>query len=531
MDSTPQAANGSPDSADGPANAGRPTSLAHRILWQPDLIVFVSSACIMILELVAGRIIAPYVGVSLYTWTSVIGVVLAGISLGNYLGGWLADRRASLHLLGVIFLLGGLSAFGILAVDLLGGVVPGDWPIVVRILVHAVALFFLPSIILGMISPIVAKLAVRDLDRTGRTVGRIYGAGSVGSIVGTFATGFLLISWFGTHVIVMGVALVLLTLGLLFLLDGRWPWLLVAAVVLSGVTVLVTYQGWLRGPCTRETNYFCIKVHEQERDGEPVRVLTLDRLVQSYTSLDNPTKLVYSYEQIYAEVTAFRAQQDDHLRALFVGGGGYTFPRYMEAVYPGSESHVIEIDPGVTQVAHDLLGLSRDTEVVTYNEDARLFLEREPTDAYDLIMGDAFNDFSVPYHLTTKEFNDRVRAWLADDGLYFVNIIDGPRGDFLRAYAHTLRQTFRHVYLAPTIESWREASRSTFVLIASDAPLDRTALETIDAGDGIPLLARRLLADDELDALLDEGRVVTLTDRYAPVDQMLVPVFREEVPR
>ncbi len=65
----------------------------HPWLWQPDLIVFVSSGCIMILELVAGRIVAPYVGVSLYTWTGIIGVVLAGISLGNYLGGWLADRR------------------------------------------------------------------------------------------------------------------------------------------------------------------------------------------------------------------------------------------------------------------------------------------------------------------------------------------------------------------------------------------------------------------------------------------------------
>jgi spermidine synthase len=469
--------------------------------------------------------------VSLYTWTSVIGVVLAGISLGNYLGGWLADRRASLHLLGVIFLLGGLSALGILAVDLLGRHVPGDWPIVARILVHAVTLFFLPAVILGMISPIVAKLAVRDLNKTGRTVGRIYGAGSVGSIVGTFATGFLLISWFGTHAIVMGVALVLLTLGLVFLLAGRWPWILLATLILAGLTLLTTHQGWLRGPCIRETNYFCIRVRDQERDGEPVRVLTLDRLVQSYTSLDNPTKLVYGYEQMYAEATALRAQQDDHLRALFVGGGGYTFPRYMEAIYPDSDSHVLEIDPGVTEVAHDLLGLDRDTKVVTYNEDARLFLEREPTDVYDLVLGDAFNDFSVPYHLTTKEFNDRIQAWLAEDGLYLVNIIDGPRGDFLRAYAHTLRQTFRHVYLAPTLESWRQTPRSTFVLIASDAPLDRTALEAIDAGDGEPLLARRMLSDDEFDSLLPEARSVILTDQYAPVDQMLAPVFREEVPR
>ncbi len=528
MDGIPQAASGSPDSA---ADGTRPAPRPRHHLWQPDLIVFVSSACIMVLELVAGRIIAPHVGVSLYTWTSVIGVVLGGISLGNYLGGWLADRHASLRLLGTIFLLGGLSALGILAVDLLGGIVPGDWPIVVRILLYTVALFFVPCIILGMISPIVVKLAVRDLAKTGRTVGRIYGAGSLGSIVGTFATGFLLISWFGTHVVVWSVALILLALGLVFLVRGRWPWLLAGGLVLSGVTLLASHQGWLHSHCTRETNYFCIKVHEQERDGEPVRVLTLDRLVHSYTSLDNPTKLVYGYEQIYAEITAYRAQQDDHLRALFIGGGGYTFPRYIEAVYPDSDIHVLEIDPGVTQVAHDLLGLDRDTRVVTYNEDARLFLEREATGVYDLIIGDAFNDFSVPYHLTTKEFNDRVRTWLDEDGLYFVNIIDGPRADFLRAYVHTLRQTFQHVYLVPTIDSWRQTSRSTFVLIASDTPLDRVALRTIDADDGTPLLAQRMLTQDEVDALLAGGRVVMLTDRYAPVDQMLAPVFREEGPR
>jgi spermidine synthase len=203
----------------------------------------------------------------------------------------------------------------------------------------------------------------------------------------------------------------------------------------------------------------------------------------------------------------------------------------METVYPGSDIHVIEIDPGVTQVAHDLLGLSRDTEIVTYNEDARLFLEREPSDAYDLIMGDAFNDFSVPYHLTTKEFNDRVHAWLEDDGLYIVNIIDGPWGHFLRAYTHTLRQTFRHVYLVLTIESWRRSSRSTPVLIASDTPLDLASLETLDVIDDGPLLARQLLSEEETDALLAEGRAVMLTDQYAPVEQMLAPVFLDRVPR
>jgi spermidine synthase len=531
MGSAPHATDGKDDATDRQATESGSAPVPHRWLWHPTLIVFVSSGCIMILELVAGRIIAPYVGVSLYTWTSVIGVVLAGISLGNYLGGWLADRYASLRLLGMIFLLGGLTSFGILAVDALGRLTPGDWPIVVEILVLTSAMFFLPCVILGAISPVVAKLAVRDLNKTGMTVGRIYAAGTVGSIVGTFATGFVLISWFGTHVIVWGVALVLLILGLLFLLGRRWPWMLLAVLILAGGTALATQRGWLRSPCSLETNYFCIKVKEEERDGQPVRVLILDRLVHSYTSLDDPTKLVYGYERIYAEVTAYRSLHDDHLRALFIGGGGYTFPRYMEAVYPGSDIDVIEIDPGVTEVAHALLGLGRDTQVTTYNEDARIFLEREPAGLYDLILGDAFNDFSVPYHLTTKEFNDRVRAWLEDDGLYVVNIVDGPRGDFLRAYVHTLRQSFRHVVLAPTLESWGQASRSTFVLLASDVPLDQAELLAVDGGDGDPMLARQLLSEGEVDDLLAAGRTVMLTDRYAPVDQMLAPVFRGEVPR
>ena len=107
-------------------------------------------------------------------------------------------------------------------------------------------------------------------------------------------------------------------------------------------------------------------------------------------------------------------------------------------------------------------------------------------------------------------------------------MIDGPWGRFLRAYVHTLRQSFDYVYLAPTIDSWREASRSTFVLIASDVPLDMDALT--ESGDGDLLVTRQLLDDDQVSALLAEERLVMLTDRYAPVDQMLAPVFQDKVP-
>ncbi|MCB9154672.1 MAG: fused MFS/spermidine synthase [Caldilineae bacterium] len=509
---------------------GMEQAAGRRWSWQPYAIVFVSSACIMILELVAGRIVAPYVGVSLYTWTTIIGVVLAGISLGNYLGGRLADRWPSTRLLGLLFLAAGMTSFIVLTVDRLGVRLPPG-SIVIQIVVLVTALFFIPCAILGAISPVVAKLAVRDLATTGTTVGKIYAAGTLGSIVGTFATGFVLISRFGTHAIVWGVGLTLIAMGALFLLRRKTVALVLAAVIVAGGLSLAWWQGWSHGPCALETNYFCIKVREEDRNGERVRVLVLDRLVHSFTSMDDPTKLVYGYEQMYAEATAYRAADKADLRALFIGGGGYTFPKYMAAIYPDSELEVIEIDPGVTRIAYDLLGVPADSAIVTRNEDARMVLSGQPDRPFDLIMGDAFNDYSVPYHLTTVEFNELVARWLAPGGLYMVNIIDGPRGDFVRAFANTLQQTFPHVYVAPTIDAWRSSPRSTFVLIASDEPLDVGRLADIDAGDGLALLARQLLDDADLAALLAEHPLLTLTDQFAPVDQMLAPTFRNEVPR
>ena len=102
-----------------------------------------------------------------------------------------------------------------------------------------------------------------------------------------------------------------------------------------------------------------------------------------------------------------------------------------------------------------------------------------------------------------------------------------PRGAFLRACVHTLRQAFRHVYVAPTVDTWRQSTRSTFVLIASDTPLDLRAFRGSGAEDAFPLLSGQLLSDAEVEELLGDDQVL-LTDRYAPVDQMLAPVIREE---
>ncbi len=188
--------------------------------------VFTSSFCIMVIELVAGRLIAPYVGSSLHTWTSIIGIVLAGIAGGNYLGGRVADRfavdhRAARRTLGVLFIMAGVMAAGI---ELYNQTVGGLSVLAtmdnhkLRIALHVLLVFFIPCGMLGLISPVVAKMAL-DLGRlAGRTMGSVYAWGVVGSIIGTFMTGFYFVAVMTTTTIVLSVAGVLAAVGVLYLL-------------------------------------------------------------------------------------------------------------------------------------------------------------------------------------------------------------------------------------------------------------------------------------------------------------------------
>jgi predicted membrane-bound spermidine synthase len=183
----------------------------HRAFY---VIVFVASGCTLVLELVAGRVLAPFVGVSIHTWTSIIGVVLAGISLGNYLGGTLADRAGSGRTLGVLLAAGGLASLAVLPLASgLGGLAPRSYPLVVRIVLLTTVLFFLPSLLLGMVPPVVVKLTLGDLGRAGNVVGRVYAWSTVGSLVGTFLTGFVLIAHVGTRAVILSVGLTLVALG------------------------------------------------------------------------------------------------------------------------------------------------------------------------------------------------------------------------------------------------------------------------------------------------------------------------------
>ena len=497
---------------------------------KPYILVFTASACGLIIEIVAARILAPSIGVSLFTWTSIIGIVLAGISVGNYLGGLVADRFPSPTTLGIILLGAGVTSISILPLFALVSDAFFGLPIIPRIVLLTAVLFLLPSLILGMVTPVVIKLRLQDLARTGNVVGKIYAISTAGSIFGVFITGFVLIQWIGTRPILMGVAAFLVFMALAFggLWNARIPGLAFVGVFV-GVGAFSYFNGSLESTCLRESNYFCIKVAEREIEGRTIRTLTLDQLLHSYVSIEDPTFLVYSYEKVFADVATYIARDNPDLRALFIGGGGYTMPRFLEVTYPESNLEVIEIDPAVTQVATEYLGLIPNTKIVTYNQDARMSVPQLENGQYDLIIGDAFNDVSVPYHLTTLEFNEQLHDLLTDEGVYMVNVVDKRHsGQFLRAYVNTLSRTFPYIYVMRDDENWEDDGRYTYVVAGSRRPLTSYALiaANTNARRGYPVT--RIMPEDALVAWLNNGkRNVLLTDDYVPVDNMLAPLYLE----
>ena len=501
-------------------------------MWLSCLLAFISSACTLAIEIIAGRIMAPYIGVSLYTWTSIIGIVLAGMSVGNFVGGILADRYASRRALGLIFIAGGVASLGILVVThAIVGTTFG-LSFLPRIVVYIAAIFFLPSFILGMVSPVVVRLALATLDRSGHIVGTIYACSTIGSIVGTFLTGFYLISWLGTRTIVWLVALTLLVTGVSIAVTDRRTRGVIAAIagalVVFGSVGAGSMAGWYRAPCDIESNYYCIKVLETSQNGHGARMLMLDRLIHSFIVPDDPRALDYGYERAYSNLTQAHGAGRTPMDTLFIGGGGYSFPRYVEAEYPASTVDVIEIDPAVIAVAHERLGLPSTSRIRSFNQDARVFLT-EWTDPrrYDFIYGDAFNDLSIPYHLTTVEFNRILASRLKPNGIYLSNIIDKFQGgEFLKAEANALRAVFPHVYIFGRGEEFQPFDRNTYVLMASRAPLNRAALDAITARDE-PSIRTTPLSSDRFNAYVSSGRAITLTDDFVPVDQLLARLFVE----
>jgi MFS family permease len=468
------------------------------------IVVFLAAAAVLLLEILAVRVMAPYVGVSLNTYTGIIGTVLAGLAAGAWIGGWAADRLEPGKLVGPLLILGGVLALATAPLaTALGDEIRSDS---LRAIVFlSAATVFLPALVLSAVHPIVVKMQLRSLAVTGSVVGRLSAFATAGALVGTFGTGFFLTAHFPTRAILGAVGVVLIAAGIIL-----W-WQLArrvrpAAMIALAVAALGAgaAAASVDGPCKVESAYACIRVVDL---GDGSRKLILDSVTNAVVRPDRPAELTLPYQNVMAGAVDALVSPGEPISALHIGGGGFTLPRYFAANRPGSATTVMEIDPAVVDTAREDFALGDDPSLRVEEGDARLLIGDERSETYNVVIGDAFSGLSVPWQLTTKEFLEEVERLLKRRGVYVMNLID--RGtDFVRAEAATLRDTFDQVALFDL--------GGNRILVAANWPI----IDPASGEVGGRTISPTPLAADALDRLIGDARI--LEDDFAPVDQLLL---------
>ncbi len=486
-----------------------------------SLTIFLSSAILLIIEIVAARLIAPYVGVTIYSWTAIIGVILAGLSLGNWLGGVLADKGHKAPTVGVVLALAGITTF--LSLYVLTLVAPmlqaSDIDLISASFVYVLTLFFIPAILLGIPTPLLTSLALVLDTRLGRIVGRMHALAALGSIVGTFITGFVLIQYLGSRNIIMLSSAMLLVLSIAFLVTRVR--IIIVVVIIAILSVVLAYSNnSFANPCEEESSYFCIRtvdVTQMMGVGE-TKALILDHLMHGINHKTDPYIVASPYVEVMDVLTNVQFGNDTPLRYYFVGGGAYTLPRLAQAKHPDSTIVVAEIDEKVTNIAREQLYVDT-TGMEIIHQDARGALHQQEKQ-FDVVVADAFVDVAIPYHLVTKEFIALAKSKMSDTGLFMINIVDMfPDPLMVKSLVNTLETEFEHVNVwLDTLPNTQE--RMTFVVSASDVALNQTQLNSSMSGVRWYEVSAPLKNTGT-----DMSALPVLSDDYVPVERLVSSVL------
>jgi spermidine synthase len=359
-------------------------------------------------------------------------------------------------------------------------------------------------------------------------VGRLSAIGTTGAITGTFLTGFVLLGAVPVRAIILGTGAMFVVLGIVLTVrlrrgvpDAAPPLLNLVIAGLAGLGLFGATAVLADDPCDQESRYYCIAVVPSGED-DAIRTLILDDLTHSQANLDDPGDLRFGYARRFADATAgLMAARDGAIDVLHIGGGGFTFPRYLSTLDPETRHTILELDPAVLATAREELGYEQPASTEIVIGDARLSIADIGDDSIDIVAGDAFGGRAVPWHLTTAEFLDEVRRVLRPDGMYVLNLIDGPSLLFVRAEAATLADRFEHVAIVagPGTLAGEFGGLANIVLVASDAPIDVAALEAEIAARGEASANRVIAGRDAVAVFVGDAQV--LTDDFAPVDQLI----------
>ncbi len=483
-----------------------------------EIVVFVCGAVVMVFELVGSRVLGPYLGTSIFVWTSLIGVILGSLSLGYYLGGKLSDKKPNFDILSLIIFLSavfvGLTIFAKSYVLTILQANIAD--IRIASVVASILLFSPTSILLGIVSPYAVKLKIENLNTSGSTVGNLYAISTTGSIVGTFLSGFYLIPNFGTNKMLVILSLTLIVVS--FLLSAKKLIkirLLVFIVMIIDGIVLNGFNDPLRKNqfIDIDTAYNRIWIYNgiEQKTNKPVKVMGINSENHSSMFLDSE-ELANEYTNYYHLAGHFNP---DFKTTLMLGGAGYSYPKDFLRSYPEATIDVVEIDPKITELAKKYFKLQENSRLTIYHEDARVYLNKTRK-KYDVIFGDAFGShYSIPYQLTTKETIQKKFDALHTTGVVIENIIsaiEGERGQFLRAEYATYKSVFPQVYIFPVQDSRDGYAVQNIMLVALKSEVTR---ENMFKDDSDPKLNEYLQHRWSKEIATD---MPILTDDYAPVD-------------
>lgn len=494
--------------------------------YKYEIIIFTVEAICMSLELVASRVLAPYFGTSNLVWTSVIGIILLSSSLGNYLGGKLADENENENEKKLKYILLFASIFIIIIplieqniLNILSSIIND---IRVGAIISTIVLFFVPSLILGTIIPIILKIKLKKIEDTGKTAGKIYAISTVGGIFGTFLSGFILVPNFGSVQILFVLSIILLLISLFTYMKFNNKATFFCIIILMIIDIVLfssfNYLNILNENYVLEnkknvklsldTQYGRVWIYNIYYRNEPIRMLEIDNGYESatFTNKDKIYELVFDYTKFYDLMFNSKNNIDN---VLLIGGAGYSYPKYYISHYNDKKIDVVEIDGEITNVAKKYFYLDNLIEEYNLNENKRLNLITDDgrtylnsnQKKYDAILNDAFSGNSPVKTLTTLECINLIKNSLVDNGIYLSNVIsaiDGEKSAFLKAEVNTLKLVFKNVYVIPCKSSILKEKKQNLMVIATDQDME---LENI------------------CDINILENEII-LTDNYCPVEIM-----------
>ena len=420
--------------------------------YKLEIIVFLSGAIGMGLELIAARVLSPYVGSSNVVWTSIIGIILVSMSLGYWLGGKKADKEASGNVLSRL-LLG--SALFTSIIPLLETIVVREFAgivsnLIVAAILCAIIVFSIPSFILAMISPFAVKMKSMQETEIGSLSGRISSLSTIGSITGTFLMGFVLIPNIGVTNINIGITILLVVMSILARDDINKKYILSTISLVVVMIILMFIGKWvfkLANPeilVDTDSQYSRIWVKQVNTAKTTYKTLQVDTGLESY--IDTETGEMGAMYLRYYDL--FEYLNKDAKSTLMIGGAAYTYPIHYLQKYEDKTIDVVEIDEKMTQIAEEQFGLNaKDERLKIYTQDGRSYLNYSEN-KYDTILIDAFKGLNAPFELTTYEALVHAKKMLNDNGIVLTNIISSLEGedtDFIEYEYATYKAVFDDV--------------------------------------------------------------------------------------